>query len=356
MEGNRRASSLLPTANSVDWDRCLEDRSLTDPIAATAHEMAGMSDSEFGSLDIAEANLACAVGLPGSEGLHIAACLHRLEEWTDYARLKTQRALQNKGKFREYDDWPDGRYRALMLQMAIQNDLGVKSNHERMSQPYDGSDSRDLFIHGVLTNLHLVMCMTAPVLYAAIGRRLGYPIRLVKTKCHVFCRWDDSNGERFNIEPTNPGFISHSDDYYRSWPFEWTAFEKTTGCWMKNLTPREELAMFLDARGICWFENFQSELAGDCFSASCRLDNGDPDVEKRWAMATVLHPIVERLRSRIDDVSQPLTVTFPRPRERWQQNWLPVANEWLDRIVRNRRLKCQAYLEQFIHTEIVTAM
>jgi hypothetical protein len=353
---NRGASPLVLVANSVDWDRALDDRSLADPIAESARDMACMSGAEFSRQDIAEVNLACAAGLPGSEGLNIAKCLDRLEEWTDYAKRKTHRALQNKGRFREYDDWPDGRYRALILQMAIQNDLDVKSNHERMSQPYDGSDSRDLFIHAVLTELHLVMCATAPVVYAAIGRRLGYPIHLVKTKCHVFCRWDDPNGERFNIEPTNPGFISYSDEHYRTWPFEWTAFEKTTECWLRNLSPREELGMFLDARGTCWFENFQSEFAGDCFSASCLLNNGDPDVQKRWAMATVLHPVVERLRPHVSDVSQPLTVTLPTPRDKWQQQCLPVAKDWLDTIIRNRRKKAHDALQQFTYTEIVTAM
>ncbi len=43
-----------------------------------------------------------------------------------------------------------------------------------------------------------------PVLYVAIGRRLGYPLELVTTKGHVFACWEDSN-DRFNIEGTNEG-------------------------------------------------------------------------------------------------------------------------------------------------------
>jgi hypothetical protein len=189
MESNRAVTSLVRAANSIASHPIGTSTFVTDPIAASAREIAGLSDADFDRREIAAMNFACAAGLPGSEKLDIEKCLARLDEWAEYARRKTQRALQNKSKFREYDDWPDGRYRALILQMAIQNDIGVKSNQDAIIdsiKPYDFSDSRDLFIHSVVLDLHLVICVTAPVLYAAIGRRLGYPIRLVKTKCHVF--------------------------------------------------------------------------------------------------------------------------------------------------------------------------
>jgi hypothetical protein len=42
------------------------------------------------------------------------------------------------------------------------------------------------------------------VLYVAIGRRLGYPLKLVECKGHLFVRWEDAK-ERFNIEGTSRG-------------------------------------------------------------------------------------------------------------------------------------------------------
>ena len=56
-----------------------------------------------------------------------------------------------------------------------------------------------------------------PVMYVAIGRRLGYPMRLVAAKEHMFCRWDDGK-ERFNIEGAGNGDDYPPDDYYRTWP------------------------------------------------------------------------------------------------------------------------------------------
>ena len=45
-----------------------------------------------------------------------------------------------------------------------------------------------------------------PILYIAIGRRLGYPLKLVHAHGHDFVRWDEPGGERFNIDATSPGF------------------------------------------------------------------------------------------------------------------------------------------------------
>ncbi len=47
--------------------------------------------------------------------------------------------------------------------------------------PYNASDSRFLFIHGLLTGFGGT-CVSMPILYLAIARRLGYPLKLVETK------------------------------------------------------------------------------------------------------------------------------------------------------------------------------
>ena len=68
-----------------------------------------------------------------------------------------------------------------------------------------------------------------PVLYVAVGRRRGYPLKLVEAPTHLFFRWEDPDGERFNVpevfnvEGTGHGISFHPDDYYRIWPREWTA-------------------------------------------------------------------------------------------------------------------------------------
>jgi hypothetical protein len=332
-------------------------RKMADSQWPSIRQLLGMSDAELSHQNLAAVNLACAVGLPGSEGLDIGSCLDRVEQWTHHVRFATRRAFENKANIPEYRDWSDARYRALMVQICLRNHLGVTGNVERMSKPYDGSDSRDLFIHAVLTDGHPTLCTTAPVVYAAIGRRLGYPIKLVETKCHIFCRWDDPHGERFNVEATDQGFYTHPDDHYRTWPYPWTAFEKRLGWWLKSLTPRQELALFLDSRGTCWLENLETKLAAACFSASCALDNTNPNVQERWAYATYLHDAARRIKDqRTDDSCLPFSPQCWLPKESWPVNYVSGARQWLNRIMYNRRDFNEAAIKSYVSTEIVVAV
>jgi hypothetical protein len=116
-----------------------------------------------------------------------------------------------------------------------------------------------------------------PVLYAAVGRRLGYPLTLVHTKAHVFARWDDPEGrhplgpERFNIEATGPGFSRYPDEYYETWPLPTTEQERTDFCYLRSLSPREELAAFLANRGACLQDNLRLLEAQEAFSRAHEL-------------------------------------------------------------------------------------
>ena len=144
---------------------------------------------------------------------------------------------------------------------VLQQDFHVRYNPERIQGP-DFRDSRDLFLHGLLgssfnsqpstLNLPHGTCVSMPVLYVAVGRRLGYPLKLVTTKAHLFARWESPDGkERFNIEATSQGLNCFPDEYYRTWPVPLTEGEVRSGQYLKSLTPAEELAVFLSARGHC---------------------------------------------------------------------------------------------------------
>jgi hypothetical protein len=89
-------------------------------------------------------------------------------------------------------------------------------------------------------------------LYVAVGRRLGYPLKLVTAKGHLFARWESADGkERLNIEATNQGLNCFPDEYYHTWPVPMTPEEIASGQYLKSLSPPEELAIFLSARGHC---------------------------------------------------------------------------------------------------------
>jgi hypothetical protein len=158
-----------------------------------------------------------------------------------------------------------------------------------MEGEYDGRDSGNLFIHGLLTGRG-GSCVSMPALTVAIGRRLGYPLRLVNAKLHTFCRWDDpSSGERFNIDATL-GFGEHPDSYYYSWPAKITAQEIDWG-YLQSLTPRQEAAFFLSQRGVCWLDHLQFQQAVEELYAAHRLHPSFPEYRYTWGVALVMHRI-----------------------------------------------------------------
>jgi hypothetical protein len=146
----------------------------------------------------------------------------------------------------------------MMLVTVLQQDLGIHYNPERMQMPLEPlesetkffADSQDVFIHGLLGEKRSGTCSSMPVLYVAIGRRLGYPLKLVTTKAHLFVRWDEGD-KSFNIEGTSMGFQCYPDDEYRRWPVPISSDEEKTEVCLKCLTPVQEFAVFASTRGLC---------------------------------------------------------------------------------------------------------
>jgi len=225
----------------------------------------------LGELDIALVNLLCAEGLPSSEDRDIEQTLQTLDLWAAAVKYETERHLYRVTDPRYADHYRHSEpyLRAEFLLQVLQEDLGVRYNPESIFNP-DLSDSRDSFIHGIMDPERGGTCASMPVLYAAVGRRLGYPIKLVMTRGHLFCRWDDGRGERFNIEGTN-GFSSYPDEFYREWPYGVTEEELASREYLVSLTPAEELAPFMAARGHCYMDTHRFGEALEVYEVMVRL-------------------------------------------------------------------------------------
>ncbi|MEO0530656.1 MAG: transglutaminase family protein [Planctomycetota bacterium] len=213
-----------------------------------------MSVDELGRQDIALLNLRCAEGLPGSEDLDIEKCLATLDQWAAKVKLDTDRHLYRYQQDPAAYENSEGYYRMMMLVTVVQQDFGVHYNPERIRE-VDFTKSKDLFLHGMIGDDNGGTCVSMPVLYTAVARRLGYPVHLVTANSHVFCRWDDlssaQGGDRFNIEATNQGMNSFNDEYYMTWPKPITKAQVEKGWFLKSLNNAESLATFLAARGHC---------------------------------------------------------------------------------------------------------
>lgn len=232
--------------------------------------------------DIARLNLACAVGLPGAQQLDVAGTIAELDRWAEHVKAETERNFHRfraqPGEFQNSEAY----FRALMLIVALQGDLGVHYNPARISEP-DFTNSKDLFLHGMVADANGGTCVSMPVLYVAIGRRLGYPMRLTLTKGHVFARWDGAERAnpafrgRFNVEGTNRGLSTFDDAHYAEWPNKLTDAERANDWFLRSLDPAEELAVFLMQRGHCLEDTGRTAEAQVAYAMAHKLAPKSPE-------------------------------------------------------------------------------
>jgi Transglutaminase-like superfamily len=215
-------------------------------------KLIGYTDTQLAKMDIAALNLACAQGLPGMEKYDPAQSIRVIDEmaWRVVCttRYQTSEFTKHPEKFQHSYDY----FRALVLITVIQRDFGVRYDQAKIPDhvPFAAEDS---FLFRLIKT-RLGTCANMPVLYVAVGRRLGYPMKLVQAKgqgaTHLFARWDAPNGSRFNIEATDQGMRTPADDYYRTGRYSITPQVEKMGCFLKSLTPREELSCILTERGL----------------------------------------------------------------------------------------------------------
>ena len=213
-----------------------------------------LTDEALAAHDIAAVNLACAVGLPGAEEIDAEGCLRTLDRWADFARRRTAHFADAFRRDPDRYGHSAVIFHSLELVTALQQ-CGVRYNPDRigakLSDPWVLSDQ---FINGVIQGPGGT-CASLPVVVAAVGRRLGYPMKLARTAGHVFARWvDPQTGAYTNICWSEPGMNTHSDDYLRSWPYTVTPEMERECCFLETLSPREELAMFVVDRALLWRE------------------------------------------------------------------------------------------------------
>lgn len=165
--------------------------------------------------DPALLNLLCAPGVTAGE---VNTYLRTLDEWataiSDSTRRNHHRYLENPQEFASEAEW-----KLAMMCTVIGQDFKVRydpalstATQLNSSNQQFFAKSAPVFISGCLGPERTGTCASLPVLYVALGRRLGYPMHLVAAKNHLFARWDDGQGARVNIEAANAGgFTTHPD-------------------------------------------------------------------------------------------------------------------------------------------------
>jgi len=232
------------------------------------NQLLDMTPEELEQIDIALMNLICAKGLNGCESLDINKCLSTIDKWTELIRADTQNRLslyyQNPAKY----DNSENLFKAVNMVLYLKDKLGVHYDPDCVGN-WDFSNPDYIFIHGLLDGERSGTCTSIPALCVAIGRRLGYPLELALAKGHVFFRWDGK--ERFNIEACCKGVDTRDDEYYKKWPDQITGSDIQKGCFLKSLTAKEELSLFIGSRGISLRDNGRFYEAQVAYANACLL-------------------------------------------------------------------------------------
>jgi len=208
-------------------------------------KLMALDDSELNSLGTATLNLRCAMALEPRLAIDVDFCSAVLDRWAGAVADGIKRMIAIFRRSPERFSHSFSRFRAMALVTVLQRDLGIGYSPHLRSAPVEAFTLRDIFIHGVIETRHGT-CASLPVIYAAVARRLGFPIRLVRSRAHCFARWDEGNaGDRFNIECTSRGFVSQPDEHYLQWAGNSSETEIRSWRYLVSMTAREELADFL---------------------------------------------------------------------------------------------------------------
>ncbi|MEO0514086.1 MAG: hypothetical protein AAF086_02175 [Planctomycetota bacterium] len=267
------------------------------------NELVQIPLAELHKVDIARMNLLCATKMIGGDHLTpdvVDSMLATIDSWLPRIRFETDRHMyrihSTESEYVELFRGSEPRLRMYMLLQVLQEDLGVKYDMSADGN-FSFVNSSVAFLHGIvplegkkLEDMPGGTCASMPVLYVAVGRRLGYPLKLVTTNAHVFVRWDGlaSGGhvnpkwrERFNIEGTGEGVSFPDDDYYKTWPLPSTEWEIRANRYFVSLDAPSELAMFMAARGHVWYDNGAYGFAARAYENAHRSDPYR-DLYKHW--------------------------------------------------------------------------
>jgi hypothetical protein len=283
------------------------------PFILAMREYGGMTDSELAEHDVAKYHFACTEGfLDEPTETQKAECISRLDHYArcvdHFTRREMPKFLKQPGNWNYFE----GLFRMDCLVRLVQTQFGVRYNPDKIPETarFDAADS---FIHGALLGAGGT-CASLPVVYTAVARRLGYPVRLVSTKRHLFCRWDSEQIQRFNIEVYQTGFAIHEDDHYRQGRYEFDPLLESQTTYLKSMTPRHELGYFISQRAWRWLELNNYQQALDSFLWASMLLHGDKLVESY--VVTVINRYLKRLRERTPPNFPRIAVQYPAKR-RW---------------------------------------
>lgn len=237
---------------------------------ATLEQLLSLTPQELLRVDIARMNLLCAQAAYG-RSIDVDAFCGQIDQW---ARRVKQEEVRYRKSFKRNPGRYDGslaKFQAVNLALTLKEvfhcryEMGLAESGamKDLSSPAFFRNPDNVFVSGLLAKRRGT-CSSIPVLMAAIGRRLGYPIKLKSTWGHLFCCWDDGV-EHFNLDTNCNGVDTPSDDYYHRLIPPGPNRRPEAERWMIPSTPEDDLGVFLEIAGASLEANGRQDEARFCY-------------------------------------------------------------------------------------------
>lgn len=263
----------------------LPERAVNLPIPTLNALLTGDPDQFVAKYtDIAAVNLACARGLPNCDESEFPKYLALLDTIAEAVRRQTDKNFRLfKLKPKQFSN-SENVFRLYTMEHVFRVQFGIRYDPlirevAKRGARRKSSDSTEVFIHGILGEKRTGTCSSLPTFAIAVGRQLGYPLKLILVPNHTLYRWDDGS-EVFNLQPTQAGGEVKPDEYYHGWPVKWDAslfaFNERTKVWLRPLTPRQEVSKFLCNRALMLRDAGRRDDALQALDAAERFDPVNP--------------------------------------------------------------------------------
>lgn len=262
------------------------DGTVSSTVIPTLDELLTADPDQFVAkhTDIGAVNLACARGLPNCDDSEFSKYLALLDTIADAVRKHTERSWRLFNLKPAQFNRSENVFRLYTMEHVFRVQFGIRYDPiVRVATKSPGSwrpaDSSEVFIHGILSDKRTGTCASLPTFAIAVGRRLGYPLKLVLVPNHTLYRWDDGKGV-FNLQPTEAGGEVKPDEYFHTWPRVWDQTDHQlnarTKVWLNSLTPRREVSKFLCNRALMLRDTKRHPEALEAIRAAERFDPINP--------------------------------------------------------------------------------
>ncbi|HUU20914.1 MAG TPA: hypothetical protein VM389_00130 [Phycisphaerae bacterium] len=243
--------------------------------ASSLSEILSEPDGKLARRDIAELNLLAATGLHGVEAPEASAGMKMLDEWAGIVRRESQRRLKASASESQPSEATGSRLAATVLAEALRDQVGLNLLGKG-SRDVDFRLPANVFIHGCL-NGRKASSLSGPVVYVAVGRRLGYPLELAMAGATAVVRWHDAaSNETFNIDFRADQIRFPPDLFYAADAAPAGRMPVPRLTKFRPLDRKGELAYFLSLRGRCLAGAGQLQDAQVAFAQAHRLVPEDP--------------------------------------------------------------------------------